>query len=113
MSGLQRSYGRYPRTAESAWFLAWRSTACCFKIFTGIALALSSGSGNCCSPSTEKPPPMESNNMELRTMEVPGRSKLEQRVYRAADAALARQHYVSAIDVLCGMGLLASDRKSV
>ena len=46
--------------------------------------------------------------MELRTTEVPGRSKLEQRVYRAADAALARQHYVSAIDVLCGMGLLAS-----
>jgi hypothetical protein len=51
---------------------------------------------------------MESNNMELRTTEVPTRSKLEQRVYRAADAALARQHYVSAIDVLCGMGLLAS-----
>jgi hypothetical protein len=51
---------------------------------------------------------MESNNMELRTTEVPGRTKLEQRVYRAADAALARQHYVSVIDVLCGMGLLAS-----
>jgi len=41
-------------------------------------------------------------------MEIPGLTKLEQRVYRAADAALARQHYVSAIDVLCGMGLLAS-----
>jgi hypothetical protein len=35
-------------------------------------------------------------------------TKLEQRVYRAAEATLARQHYVSAIDVLCGMGLLAS-----
>jgi hypothetical protein len=46
--------------------------------------------------------------MEIRTVEVSGLTKLEQRVYRAADAALARQHYVSAIDVLCGMGLLAS-----
>jgi hypothetical protein len=51
---------------------------------------------------------MESNNMELCTVEVPGRTKLEQRVHRAADAALVRQHYVSAIDVLCGMGLLPS-----
>jgi hypothetical protein len=33
---------------------------------------------------------------------------LEERVLRAAEAALARQQYVSAIDVLCGMGLLAS-----
>ena len=41
-------------------------------------------------------------------MEIPIQSKLEQRVFRAADAALARQHYVCAIDVLCGMGLLAS-----
>jgi hypothetical protein len=40
-------------------------------------------------------------------MEIPSLTKLEQRVYRAAEAALARQHYVSAIDVLCGMGLLA------
>lgn len=31
---------------------------------------------------------------------------LEERVVRAAEAALSRQHYVSAIDVLCGMGLL-------
>jgi hypothetical protein len=41
-------------------------------------------------------------------MESPSLTKLEERVYRAANAALARQHYVSAIDVLCGMGLLAS-----
>jgi len=33
---------------------------------------------------------------------------LRLRVVRAAEAALARQQYVSAIDVLCGMGLLAS-----
>src|SRR6266567_595524 len=31
---------------------------------------------------------------------------LEERVVRAAEAALSRQQYVSAIDVLCGMGLL-------
>ncbi len=31
---------------------------------------------------------------------------LEERVTRAAEAALSRQQYVSAIDVLCGMGLL-------
>jgi hypothetical protein len=31
---------------------------------------------------------------------------LEERVARAAETALLRQHYVSAIDVLCGMGLL-------
>jgi hypothetical protein len=37
----------------------------------------------------------------------PNQSKLESRVHRAAEAALARQQYVSAIDVLCGMGLLA------
>jgi hypothetical protein len=41
-------------------------------------------------------------------MEIPSPTKLEERVYRAAEAALARQHYVSVIDVLCGMGLLAS-----
>lgn len=41
-------------------------------------------------------------------MENPTLTKLEERVYRAAEAALARQHYVSAIDVLCGMGLLTS-----
>ena len=41
-------------------------------------------------------------------MEIPSLTKLEERVYRAAEAALVRQHYVSAIDVLCGMGLLAS-----
>lgn len=33
---------------------------------------------------------------------------LRTRVERAAEAALSRQQYVSAIDVLCGMGLLAS-----
>jgi hypothetical protein len=33
---------------------------------------------------------------------------LKTRVVRAAEAALSRQQYVSAIDVLCGMGLLAS-----
>jgi hypothetical protein len=33
---------------------------------------------------------------------------LRVRVVRAAEAALARQPYVSAIDVFCGMGLLAS-----
>ena len=31
---------------------------------------------------------------------------LEKRVARASETALSRQHYVSAIDVLCGMGLL-------
>jgi len=38
----------------------------------------------------------------------PNQSKLESRVHRSAEAALSRQQYVSAIDVLCGMGLLAS-----
>jgi len=33
-------------------------------------------------------------------------TRLEGRVIRAAEAALLRQQYVSAIDVLCGMGLL-------
>lgn len=33
--------------------------------------------------------------------------KLESRVVAAAEAALADHHYVSAIDVLTGMGLLA------
>jgi hypothetical protein len=33
---------------------------------------------------------------------------LRARVVRAAEAVLSRQQYVSAIDVLCGMGLLAS-----
>ena len=37
----------------------------------------------------------------------PHPSQLEARVDRAAQAALARQQYVSAIDVLCGIGLLA------
>jgi hypothetical protein len=41
-------------------------------------------------------------------MEIPIQTKLEQRVYRAADAALVRQNYVSCIDLLCGIGLLAS-----
>lgn len=35
------------------------------------------------------------------------RQELEQRVIRAAEAALARQKYVSAVDVLTGMGMLA------
>ena len=38
----------------------------------------------------------------------PNQSKLESRVHRAAEAALSRQQYVSAIDVLGGMGLLMS-----
>jgi hypothetical protein len=38
----------------------------------------------------------------------PNQSKLESRVRRAAEAVLSRQKYVSAIDVLCGMGLLAT-----
>jgi hypothetical protein len=46
--------------------------------------------------------------MELHTMEIPSLTKFEERVYRASEATLARQHYVSFIDVLCGMGLLAS-----
>jgi len=33
-------------------------------------------------------------------------SRLEERVIRAAESALSRQQYVSAIDVFCGMGLL-------
>ena len=33
--------------------------------------------------------------------------ELERRVLQAAEAALARQQYVSAVDVLCGTGLLA------
>jgi hypothetical protein len=41
-------------------------------------------------------------------MEIRSLTKLEERVYRAAEAALVRKHYVSAIDVLYGMGLLAS-----
>src|SRR6516225_4930244 len=36
----------------------------------------------------------------------PNEKNLETRVHRAAEAALFRQHYVSPIDVLCGMGLL-------
>ena len=35
------------------------------------------------------------------------KSELKRRVLQAAEAALSRQQYVSAIDVLCGMGLLA------
>jgi hypothetical protein len=34
-------------------------------------------------------------------------SKLESRVIRAAETALSDRHYVSVIDVFCGMGLLA------
>jgi hypothetical protein len=41
-------------------------------------------------------------------METPIQTKLEERVHRAAEAALVRQHYVCIIDLLCGMGLLAS-----
>src|ERR1035437_5673042 len=48
------------------------------------------------------------SHKELHPMETPIQTKLEERVYRAAESALARQHYVSVIDVLCGMGLLAS-----
>lgn len=38
----------------------------------------------------------------------PNQPELERRVHRAAEAALACQQYVSPIDVLCGMGLLAA-----
>lgn len=38
----------------------------------------------------------------------PNRRKLETRVHCAAEAALLRHKYVSAVDVLCGMGLLTS-----
>jgi len=38
----------------------------------------------------------------------PNQPELERRVHRAAEAALAGQQYVCAIDVLCGMGLLAT-----
>jgi hypothetical protein len=38
----------------------------------------------------------------------PNQPELERRVHRAAEAALAGQQYISAIDVLCGMGLLAA-----
>lgn len=38
---------------------------------------------------------------------MPNRQELKIRVVRAAEAALHRQQYVSVIDVLCGMGLLA------
>lgn len=41
-------------------------------------------------------------------MEIAFQTKLEERVYRAAEAALVRQHYICLIDVLCGMRLLAS-----
>ena len=42
-------------------------------------------------------------------MSMPNRQlDLKTRVVRAAQAALARQQYVTAIDVLCGMGLLAA-----
>ena len=33
---------------------------------------------------------------------------LEERVVRAAEAALAHHHYVSALDIFVGMGLLAA-----
>jgi len=46
----------------------------------------------------------------IQDMLSPNQSELEKRVHRAAEAALARQQYVSAIDVLCGMGLLAPVR---
>lgn len=35
-----------------------------------------------------------------------GQARFEERVVRAAETALSRQPYVSAIDVLCGMGFL-------
>jgi hypothetical protein len=38
----------------------------------------------------------------------PNQQQLENRVHRAAEAALFRQQYVSAIDVFCGMGSLAT-----
>jgi hypothetical protein len=44
--------------------------------------------------------------MEHRMPHSQGLLGLEERVVRAAEAALGRQQYVSAIDVFCGMGLL-------
>lgn len=38
------------------------------------------------------------------------KSELKRRVHQVAEAALSRQQYVSAIDVFCGMGLLASSQ---
>ena len=38
----------------------------------------------------------------------PNQRELERRVHCAAESALSRQQYVSAIDVLCGMGLLTT-----
>lgn len=35
-----------------------------------------------------------------------GQNELEERILRVAEAALARQYYVGALDVLCGLGLL-------
>src|SRR5258708_1242397 len=48
------------------------------------------------------------NHCATLDMLSPNQQELERRVLRAAEAALSRQQYVSAIDVLCGMGLLAS-----
>jgi hypothetical protein len=42
----------------------------------------------------------------IQDMANSNQAELEKRVHRAAEAALVRQKYVSAIDVLCGMGLL-------
>jgi hypothetical protein len=47
--------------------------------------------------------------VKIRRMSTANREEdLRLRVVRAAEAALSRQQYVSAIDVLCGMGLLAA-----
>lgn len=48
----------------------------------------------------------------MTTASVPGsgRARIEQRVVRAAEAALADKHYVSAIDVLVGVGWLHQSR---
>jgi hypothetical protein len=46
------------------------------------------------------------DNERSLTAMVKYREELEARVVRAAEAALGRQQYVSAIDVLCGMALL-------
>jgi hypothetical protein len=46
------------------------------------------------------------HNRRRITAMVKNRAELEARAVRAAEAALGRQQYVSAIDVLCGMALL-------
>jgi hypothetical protein len=56
---------------------------------------------------------LDNHQVEHRVSHSHGQPVLEERVVRAAEAALARQQYVSAIDVLCGMGLLLPSQVNV